>query len=153
VLACVVLVALALLAAGCGAKARTNDPRPPAPVRVSVTINDHAVTVAPAIVAVGPDRSQQIPQNQVPQPNIRTNAPLTLTFVAANLTDFDSHLVINGPRDVSSGPMVANGNGTLQTALPTGIYRISAADIPSAAAARFVVGPFRPSSKNDLLLP
>ena len=149
----VALGALAFLV-GCGAEERTNDPRPSPPVRVSVTITADEITVQPRTIGIGPDRTQQIPQNvHASQPPIRTNAPLTVAFVAANLTDFPSHLEIRGPKDATSGPLFANANGTLQVGLPTGVYTISAADIPGAKPGRLAVGPFRASSQNDVLLP
>jgi hypothetical protein len=149
-----VLGALALTAAGCGVETHANEQRPSPPTRVSVTITRDAVTVRPGGIGFGPERTQQIPQNQPhPQPPIRTNGPLTVVFVAANLTNFDSHLEIRGPRDATSGPLVANGNGTYQADLPTGVYRIGAADIPSARPAKLAVGPYRASSQNDVLLP
>ena len=145
---------LALAAVGCGAESHINNQRPQSPTRVSVTIGEHAVTVQPDAVGLGPDRTQQIPQNQhAGQPPIQTKAPLTVTFVAANLTDFDSHLEVRGPTKASSGPLYANSNGTLQADLPTGSYTISAADIPGATPAKLVVGPYRASSQNDVLLP
>ncbi len=148
------LAALALAGVGCGAQEHANDPRPGVSTRVSVSITRDAITVKPAIIGIGPDRTQQIPQNQnVPQPNTDGKAPLNVVLVAANLTDFNSRLVIRGPRDATSGPMVANGNGSFQLGLPTGIYTISAADIPTARPARLAVGPYRASSKNDVLLP
>jgi hypothetical protein len=145
---------LALVGVGCGAQEHPNDPRPPVPTRVSVSITRDAVTVLPAAIGIGSDRTQQVPQNQgVPQPDTDGNTPLNVVFVAANLTDFDSQLEIKGPKDATSGPMVANGNGTYQVNLPTGVYTISAGDIPSAKPARLAVGPYRASSENDLLLP
>jgi len=149
-----ILGALAVASAGCGAEAHVNDPRPSAPTRISVAVSDDAVTVRPAAVGLGPDRTQLIPQNQhEAQPPIHTNAPLDVVFVAANLTNFDSHLEIRGPKDISSGPLFANATATLQTNLPTGTYTVRAADIPGATAARLIVGPYRASSQNDVLLP
>jgi hypothetical protein len=149
-----ILAATALAAAGCGASSHPNDPRPQVTIRVSVTIGPRGVLVQPARIGVGPARSQQIPQNQNhPQPPIRTNAPLDVVFVASNQTDVDSHLVLHGPRDASSEPVLAHSPGTFQTALPTGAYTISAADVPGATAGKLVVGPYRASSQNDLLLP
>jgi len=149
-----VLGALALVAAGCGTEEHANEPRPQPPTRVSVTITPRAITVQPPRIAVDPEPSQQIPQNQhADQPQVRSNAPVDVVFVAANLTDFDSKLELRGPKSAVSGPLVANGNGSLQTTLPTGIYRVSAADIPGAEPVRFAVGSFRSSSQNDLLLP
>ncbi len=149
-----VLAVLALAANGCGAEESANDPRPQPPTRVSVTITPRGITVQPPRIAIGPEPTQQIPQNQhAGQPPIRSNAPVVVVFVAANLTDFDSKLEVRGPKDAISGPLIANGNASLLTALPTGIYRVSAADIPNARPVRFVVGPYRTSSKNDVLLP
>jgi hypothetical protein len=148
------LAALTLASAGCGAEENVNDPRPQPPTRVSVTITPRAITVQPPRIAIGPEPSQQIPQNQhAEQPQIRSKAPLDVVFVAANLTDFDSKLELRGPKDVSSDALVANGNGLLQTALPTGVYTVAAADVPGAKPVRFAVGPYRSSSENDLLLP
>jgi hypothetical protein len=146
--------ALALLAAGCGAQEHANEPRPQPPTRVSVAITPRAITLQPQRIAIGPEPSQQIPQNQhAAQPPVRSKAPLDVVFVTANLTDFDSRLEVRGPKDVKSGALVANGNGSLQTALPTGVYMVRAADIPGAKPVRFTVGPYRSSSENDLLLP
>lgn len=148
------LGALALLLAGCGAQERTNDPRPAAPTRVSVAISEDSITVQPPRIAIGPEPTQRLPQNvHASQPQARGKAPLTVVFVAANLTDFDSRLELRGPKDASSGPLVANGNGTFQVDLPTGSYEVTAADIPGAEPGRLVVGPYRVSSENELLLP
>jgi hypothetical protein len=58
-----------------------------------------------------------------------------------------------GGKEFSSEPLYANSNVTLPTILPTGVYMVSAADIPGAKPTKLVVGPFRSSSENDLLLP
>ena len=148
------LGALALAASGCGAQGRANDPRPSPPTRISVTITRNEVKVQPAAVGLGPEPTQQIPQNQrYRQPPIHTRAPLVVAFVVANLSNYDSHLEVRGPRSATSGPLVANGNGTLQAELPTGRYTLTAADIPAARPAHLAVGPYRASSQNDVLLP
>jgi hypothetical protein len=149
-----VLGALALATAGCGAEENANEARPQPPTRVSVTITPKTITVQPPRIAIGPEPSQQIPQNKhAGQPAVDFDAPVDVVFVTANLTDFDSKLEIRGPKDTASGLLVANGNGSLLTSLPTGVYRVSAADIPAAEPARFSVGAYRTSSENDLLLP
>jgi hypothetical protein len=146
--------ALALAAAGCGAQTHSNDPRPQAPLRVSVSISPKAITVDPPTIAVGPARTQQIPQNQNhPQPPIDTDRPVTVAIVAANQTRTDSRLEIRGPRDASSGPIPAGSPGTLQADLPPGTYVIAAADIPRARVGKLIVGTYRASSQNDVLLP
>lgn len=148
------LVALGLVSAGCGAEENVNEPRPQPPTRVSVTVTSKAITVQPSRIAIGPEPTQQIPQNQhATQPQVRSKAPLDVVFVSANLTDFDSRLEVRGPKTVKTEALVANGNNSLLTSLPTGVYRVSAADIPSAKPVRFTVGPYRTSSENDLLLP
>jgi hypothetical protein len=148
------LGAIALLGAGCGSSEHPNDPRPQPPTRISVTIGEDAVTVQPLRIAVGPEPTQQIPQNQhAGQPRVRSNAPLNVVFVAANLTDADSRLEVHGSKSVSSEPLYANAGVTMQAILPTGVYRVSAAGVPGAKPAKLVVGPYRTSSQNDLLLP
>ncbi|HEX7245210.1 MAG TPA: hypothetical protein VF245_06545 [Solirubrobacterales bacterium] len=152
--AALALAGLALAAIGCGTEEHPNQPRPQPPTRVSVTITPKEVTVQPARIAIGPEPTQQIPQNQhAGQPPVDSRAPVDVVFVAANLTDFDSHLEVRGGKRATSGLLVANGNGSMLTALPTGVYRLSAADIPGAKPARFSVGPYRTSSQNDVLLP
>jgi hypothetical protein len=145
----------ALAVTGCGAEERTTEARPQPPTRVSVAISDEAITVQPPRIALGPEPTQQIPQNQhASQPRVHSNAPLDVVLVAANLTGVDSHLEVRGQgKSASSGPLVANGNVTLQTTLPTGVYRVSAADIPGAKPANLVIGPYRSSSESDVLLP
>lgn len=145
----------ALALAGCGTEEHANEARPQPPTRISVAISDGEVTVQPARVAIGPERSQQIPQNvDVEQPRVDSDAPLDVVFVAANLTDVDSQLEVRGPKgEATSGPLVANGTISMETRLPTGVYTVSAADIPAAKAGKLVVGPYRSSSENDVLLP
>jgi hypothetical protein len=149
-----ILGVLALAAAGCGSQSHPNEPRPQVSLRVSVTITPKAVTVQPSRIGFGPARTQQIPQNQNhAQPPIETDAPLNTVIVAANQTRTDSHLELRGPRDDSSGPILAGSPGTMQADLPTGTYTIAAADIPGARPGKLVVGPYRASSQNDVLLP
>jgi hypothetical protein len=150
-----VVAALALTVAGCGAQTHPNDPRPQVALRVSVTITPKAVTVQPGAVGIGPARTQQIPQNENhAQPAIRGDKrPLTVSIVIANQTRTDSRLELRGPRDDSSVPIPAGSPATLQTDLPTGTYVVAAADLPGARPGKLVVGPYRASSKNDVLLP
>jgi hypothetical protein len=148
------LAAAVLAIVGCGAQENVNESRPQPPTRISVSITPRSITVAPQRIAIGPEPTQQIPQNQhAGQPPVRSNEPVDVVFVTANLTDFDSKLEVRGPKNVTSGALVANGNSSLQASLPTGVYRLSAADIPAAKPARLAVGPYRSSSQNDVLLP
>lgn len=147
-------VALALAIGGCGAQSHVNDPRPQVPTRVSVSITPKAVTVAPSAVASGPEKHQQIPQNQnQPQPPIKgSKAPLDVVFVTANQTATESKLVIHGPTNATSEPIEGRSPGTFQAQLPAGNYTITAAG-SKAPPAHLEVGHYRASSQNDLLLP
>lgn len=149
------LALAALLGAGCGAETHVNDPRPQSPTRVSVTVSDGQVNVQPRRIAIGPEPTQQIPQNaHAGQPAVRSRRPLNVVFVAANLTTTDSHLQVRGSgKDLTSKPLYANNNVEMQAILSTGVYRLSAAGIPSAKPAKLVVGSVRTSSQNDVLLP
>ena len=144
---------LALVGAGCGAETHPNEPRPAVPTRVSVTIDNGGITVEPAVIGVGPEKHQQLPQNQNhPQPPIKTQVPLNVIFVTANQTGKDSKLVIRGPHQETTPQVNANSPATFSAELPTGKYTISAAG-EKGAPATLKVGPYRASSKNDLLLP
>jgi hypothetical protein len=144
---------LALVGTGCGAESHPNEPRPAVPTRVSVTIGKSGIVVQPSSIAMGPEKHQQLPQNQNhPQPDIKTQAPLNVVFVTANQTGKNSKLVIRGPRKTTSPQIDANSPGTFAAELPTGSYTVAAAGA-GGAPARLKVGAYRASSKNDLLLP
>jgi hypothetical protein len=152
--ALVVIAAAAL--AGCGAQSHPNQPRPQVSTRVSITVGTKAVTVQPARIAVGPERNQQIPQNRSQeQPRIEGDErPLNVVFVAANQTGSDSEISLRGPTDAdSNGPVLARSPDSFQADLPTGTYTVVATGVPGARPAKLVVGPYRASSDNDVLLP
>jgi hypothetical protein len=144
---------LALVGAGCGAETHPNEPRPAVPTRVSVTIGDGGIVVKPTSIGMGPEKHQQLPQNQNhPQPDIKTQAPLNVVFVTANQTGKKSKLVIRGPERSTSPQIGPRSPGTFAAELPTGSYTIAAAGAHGTPAT-LKVGPYRASSKNDLLLP
>lgn len=146
------LLGAALLVAGCGAEQYANEQRPQVSTRVSVTIGPNGLIVDPARIAFGREKFQELPQNQNhPEPPIKTDKPLDVTFVAANQTTRDSQLVIRGATDATSEPVLANSPGTFQVDLPTGTYTVTARGVPGSAP--LAVGPFRASSQNDVLLP
>ena len=145
---------IALLAAGCGESRHANEQRPQVASRVSVTIGDGELIVQPTTLGTGPDRTQQIPQNQNhPQPPIKTKAPLSVVFVAANQTSRDVRLQIHGTKEARSETVFAHSPGSFEADLPTGSYTISAAGLPEARPAHLKVGSYRASSQNDVLLP
>ncbi len=152
-LVCAVLGLGAWVGIGCGAESHPNEARPQVPTRVSISITNAGVSVQPTRVGVGPEPRRQMLQNRdQPQPQIHTDRPLDVVFVAANQTEFDSKLEVRGPKR-SSKQILANSPGEFQTTLPTGTYTIVASDVPGAKPAKLVVGPVRESSENDVLLP
>lgn len=147
-------LALALVLPGCGAESHSNDPRPKVATRVSVTIVPGAVIVRPPRIAAGPERDQQIPQNRdAAQPPIDTDAPLDVVFVVANQTGETTRLAVRGPARAGSEPLPPRSPGSLQTALPSGTYTVSAPGVPGARPGKLVVGEHRASSENDILTP
>ncbi len=135
--------------AGCGAQEHANDPRPASPTQITVSISPKKVSIAPAIVGVESPKRQA----EATQQGVDNDQPLLVALTVANLTNFDSHLEIAGPKNSTSPIVVANGTASYKAFLPTGDYLVSAADIPTAIAARLSVGPDRTSSVNDVLLP
>ena len=146
--------ALVLAAAGCGAQSHPNGPRPQVATRISVTVTPKEVIVDPGRIGFGPAKTQQIPQNQNhAQPAIKSDKPLNTVIVAANQTGDEIRLALRGPSDEESNPIAGTSAGTMQSGLPTGTYVISAAGLPSARPGKLIVGPYRASSENDILLP
>jgi hypothetical protein len=153
-----VLVGTAALLVGCGESRHANDQRPQVSTRISVTISPDKVIVQPTEVATGPEKFQEIPQNQDhPEPPLRKRrGPLDVTFVTANQTPTDTRLKIrggNGGKEAKSETVFARGPGQFQVDLPAGSYTISAIGLPEARPAHLTVGSYRASSQNDVLLP
>ena len=106
----------------------------------------------PPVIGVGPEKSQQLPQNQNhPQPPIKTQAPMDVVFVTANQTGKDSKLLIRGP---SRSPHPRSTPTARPPMPPTADRQVhDRRRRPKGAPATLKVGPYRASSKNDLLLP
>ncbi|HET9185850.1 MAG TPA: hypothetical protein VFN82_06855 [Solirubrobacterales bacterium] len=151
------IAAIALLGVGCGESRHPNHQRPQVSTRLSVTITDGTVIVQPTKVGMGPEKSQQIPQNQnVPQSRIKADdEPLTVTFVVANQTDHSTAVTVRGSgKEYESRQIPPRSPETFGTTLPAGSYTVSASGVSSAGGpARFAVGDYRTSSENDVLLP
>ena len=148
------VAATALLAIGCGESRHANEQRPSPSTRVSVTIGPKEVIVQPLRVGTGPERTQQIPQNQNhPQPPLHGDGRLDVIFVTANQTGSDAHLRIRGAREAESETIYAHSPGSFGIELPRGSYTIAAAGVPGARPAHLTVGRYRASSQNDVLLP
>ncbi len=144
-----------MLFSGCGSSSHPNEPRPQSPTRVSVRVSDHGILVQPTKVAVGPEKFQQIPQNQNhPQPPRKTDEPLNVVFVISNQTERPATVEVRkGTILQSSGKIPPMSPKTFQTQLPTGSYTVAAAGVSGEPTAKLAVGPLRTSSENDVLLP
>jgi hypothetical protein len=152
------VAAVALLAAGCGESRHPNEQRASGPTRVSVTITENATIVQPTSIAMGQERSQQIPQNQNhPQPPLKNakGKPLAVVFVIANQTGHETSLQLDGgSTEESSEKIPPRSPGTFQTELPAGTYTVKASGGEAyAPTGKLAVGNYRASSQNDLLLP
>lgn len=150
-----VLVGATALLVGCGESRHDNNQRPQVSTRVSITVNPSEVIVQPVKIAMGPERFQEIPQNEdYPEPPLKNSrGPLDVTFVTANQTPDDLRLMIRGEKEAESETVFARSPGTFQVDLPTGTYTISVAGLPEARPARLTVGSYRASSQNDVLTP
>ncbi len=135
--------------AGCGAKEHANDPRPASSTQITMGISSKKVGLSPTRVGVIPPGRLR----QARQQGVKQNTPLLVWITVANLTNTDSHIEIDGPKQATSPLVVGNGTASFKAFLPTGDYLISAADIPGAIAARLNIGPDRTSSDNVLGLP
>ena len=121
--------AAALAISACGEDDFENNPRPAAPIELSALISDGGVKVSPAKdVGAGP-----------------------VTVTISNQTDDPERLVFDGPTDDSSDPVIAGGTGSMKFDLAEGEYTVSTGE--EGPSQQFSVGPDRPSSQNDLLLP
>lgn len=151
----VLLFGATTLLLGCGESRHANEQRPQVSTRVSVTINRGELIVQPARIAVGAEKTQEIPQNQDhPEPPIKMKKPLDVTFVAANQTPTDTQLKIRGRgKEAESDTIFARSPGTYGVQLPAGSYTITAVGMPEARPAHLTVGSYRASSQNDVLLP
>jgi hypothetical protein len=120
-----------LLLAGCGDEDFTNEPpRAAAAINVAARIDQQEVVVSPDRFGAG-----------------------TVNFTAANFSDSPVTFTLSGPKDVATDEIAPGAAGDLKVELPEGSYEASAGDGASAQPATVQVGPKRPSSKDQLLLP
>jgi hypothetical protein len=124
------VAALALTA--CGTEDFENNPRPPAPIELSARISDQEVSVSPN--------------------SAKTVGAGLATITISNQTGEPTKLLLEGPTDQSSSEIVAQGTADMKLNLEQGDYQVSAED-SNARETQLEVGPERPSSQNDLLLP
>jgi hypothetical protein len=127
--------ALALGLAACGEKEEdfANEPRAPAPIHVSASVDSERVSVSPNRVGAG-----------------------LATLTVANLSDQPVTLTLVGPgpnENPSTDEIPADGVGSLRADLREGDYELTAGGGADLRPDRLTVGPERPSSSDQLLLP
>jgi hypothetical protein len=123
-------LAAALTLAACGEEDFKNDPRPPAPIALGALINDSSVVVSPSAVGAG-----------------------VATITASNQSPDPANLTLSGPNDITTGEILPGNTATVKAELEEGEYEVSAGVDSTARGETLTVGPERPSSQNDLLLP
>lgn len=131
-----VAAVVAVAFAGCGSKNDyKNEPRPPAPIVLTASISKDKVSVSPARFGAGP--VSLIITNQ-------TGAPQEVTF--------ESGAGGAGSFSQKTGPINPGDTATVKADVPQGaaVVRVAAGAISQATLR---VGPKRPSSQNQLLLP
>jgi hypothetical protein len=119
----------AVAVAGCGRHDFKNDPPPPVPAEVSVKIASSGVGISPKQFGAG-----------------------LVNFTIANLTDQAGSLAIHGPVNAESDSIVPAGTAMLKVDMKPGNYEASTNGL-TVKPFNFTVGPERPSSQNQLLLP
>ncbi len=120
--------------AGCGSEDFENNPRPPAPIELTANIDSKKVIVSP---------------------NEADGQPIgagLVNLTISNLTDQPEQLTFTGPSDESSDPIIPGGVANFKLELLEGDYVVEA-DGTDIKPFDLTVGPERPSSQNDLLLP
>jgi hypothetical protein len=129
VVAVAALCASVLLAA-CGEDDFKNEPRPPSPIELSALINDRQVVVSPSDVGAG-----------------------LVSITISNQSRDPATLTLSGPNDIASSQILPGNTADVKGELKQGDYEVSAGDDSTARDDTLTVGPERPSSQNDLLLP
>ena len=131
--AAIAALALALAAAGCGGDDFANDPRPAAPVVLTAKVDSKEIVVSPAKLGAG-----------------------LVNITVSNQSEDPVSLTLVGPRsedNTESGEVPPGGVGNLKASLSEGDYEVNGGERSDAKPAEIKVGPPRPNSSDDLLLP
>jgi len=143
------VIALTAAVAGCGGSGGghfANQPRPPSPVNLTVYINDHRISLSPANVGAGP-----------------------IVFIVTNQATRAESLTIlpageaAGQPLANTGPISPQATAQVKVSLSSGAYTVATTSSGGTEAASAVapqiqpavlhIGPVRPSSSGQLLIP
>jgi hypothetical protein len=117
--------------AGCGEEDFTNEPPRASPaINVAARVDQREVVVSPNHFGAG-----------------------LVNFTVDNLSDSTIAFTLSGPKNAATEEIPPGAPGTLKVELPQGSYKASAGEAASAKPATVQVGPKRPGSENQLLLP
>lgn len=122
------LAALPLAACG-GEEDYKNDPRAAASIQVAARVDAKEVVVSPNRFGAG-----------------------VVNFTVANFSDSPITFTLSGPKEATTDEIPPGAPGDLKVELPEGSYEASA-EGSSAQPETVLVGPERPSSKDELLEP
>lgn len=133
-LALAVALALSGALAGCGGEDDfENDPRPAAPIVVTAKVDNQRVVVSPKEFGAG-----------------------LVNITVSNQSDDPVNLTLVGPASEdnrSSGDILPGGVGNIKADMVEGEYEVNGGERSDAKPAQVTVGPARPSSSDELLLP
>jgi hypothetical protein len=128
--AALAVAAIAAVAiAGCGSDSNPNDPRPPAQLEVSASVNPQKVQISPDKFGAG-----------------------VVNFTVANLSGSPITFSVDGPKKASTVQIQPGAPDYLKMNLTEGTYQATVGN-SKIKPATIKVGPERPSSQNQLLLP
>ena len=125
-----------LVAGGCGGDDDfKNEPRPPIPIQLTGVITDTEVSVEPRTVGAGP-----------------------IVLIVSNQTKQAHTVTLDGPSGSEEvGPINPLDTGRIQHNVDQGSYEVRAGSDKAVEEeiqpGKLTVGPKRPSSSNDVLLP
>ena len=119
----------AVAVVGCGASSNPNDPRPPAQIEVSASVNPDKVQISPDKFGAG-----------------------VVNITIANLSGSPITFSVDGPRKASTPQIQPGAPDYLKMNLTEGTYQATVGN-SKIKPATIKVGPERPNSDNQLLLP
>jgi hypothetical protein len=125
------LCLVATAAAGCGSEDHPNEPRPASPIEVTARVDQERVTVAPNSFGAG-----------------------LVNLTISNQSDQTVELTVEGQQlQAASNPIQPNAVGVFKVDFEEGEYQVTAGSQSTAQPQVLRVGPERPSSQNQVLLP